>query len=131
MTAPNIAVRQAAPEDAATVATLVFELLLELAPSHAGIPTADELMPVAAGLLGDDDVWAYLAETRDGRAIGARLTGAKTSQTSGPAACGRLRSATVTVQPFRAASISARDSPSRSLNRSKASPGWRRTTRVT
>ena len=70
MTAPNIAVRQAAPEDAATVATLVFELLLELAPCHAGTPTVDELMPVAAGLLGDDDVWAYLAATRDGRAIG-------------------------------------------------------------
>lgn len=70
MTAPDIAVRQAAPEDAATVATLVFELLLELAPCHAGALTADELMPVAAGLLGDDDVWAYLAATRDGRAIG-------------------------------------------------------------
>ncbi len=70
MTAPEIAVRQAAPEDAATVATLVFELLLELVPSYAGTLTVDELMPVAAALLGDDDVWAYLAETRDGRAIG-------------------------------------------------------------
>ena len=46
MTAPDIAVRQAAPEDAATVAALVFELLLELVPSHAGTLTVDELMPV-------------------------------------------------------------------------------------
>ena len=68
MTAPQIAVRQAAPGDAQTVATLVFELLLELVPSPAGSLTVDELMPVAARLLGDDDVWAYLAETRDGRA---------------------------------------------------------------
>ena len=69
MTTPDIAVRQATPEDAATVATLVFELLLELVPSYAGTLTVDEL-PVAAGLLGGDDVWAYLAETRDGREIG-------------------------------------------------------------
>ena len=70
MTTPDIAVRQATPEDAATVATMVFELLLELVPSYAGTLTVDELMPVAAGLLGGDDVWAYLAETRDGRVIG-------------------------------------------------------------
>ncbi len=70
MTAPDIAVRQATPEDAATVADLVFELLLELFPPYADTLTADEIRPVAAGLLGDDDVGAYLAETRDGRAIG-------------------------------------------------------------
>ena len=70
MTAPEITVRQAAPEDAATVATLVFELLLELVPSYADTLTVDELAPVAAALLGGDDVWAYLAESPDGAAIG-------------------------------------------------------------
>ena len=69
MTSPEITVRQAAAEDAGTVAGLVFELLLELVPAYAGSLTADELTPIAAALLGDG-VWAYLAETRDGRAVG-------------------------------------------------------------
>ena len=68
----EITVRQAAAEDAGTVATLVFELLLELFPPYADTLTADELTPVAEGLLdGDGGVWAYLAETGSGEAIGA------------------------------------------------------------
>ena len=71
MTASEIAVRQAAPEDAATVATLVFELLLELMPAYADTLTADALTPVAETLLDKDGgVWAYLAETGGGTAIG-------------------------------------------------------------
>ena len=66
-----ITVRRATEEDCGMVAALVFDLLIELFPAYQDTLHLEKLQQASAELLADGQgVWALLASTGDGDAVG-------------------------------------------------------------
>lgn len=67
----SVTIRQATIDDSRAVATMVLELLLEIAPESADTLSLDGLAGVSASLLADGQgVWAFLAVAGGGEAVG-------------------------------------------------------------
>ena len=67
----KISVRQATASDVEVVAKLVHALLLEITPADATAPALEKIHAPAKVLMTDNtSVWAFLAESDEGEAIG-------------------------------------------------------------